>query len=720
MRLKDFVKSYLSRLDSKPNSDPEIIPNAANVTYSPQYSSLLKEAHKSQIPSFGAPTLVWHVALWHTYSQDPSNIDLKNSESTERFSKLQKNLVDRQNTFSNNLDKFLLSLQVKGRTSSARALFGLRPQPNCPATSLPRTFSGYDHQSVAFTLWWHDRDNGNAVHRPGIPPLTEALRIRVQAEAHIDHISLSFFMDAGAAYDHKPGYFSGQPGNTLPGERRRRIFDAVNAVRECGEARFNKPSSTETPLLPEPDVTSQEAADLKNAADLLYSDLWGEFCTDYGFNLSTITDGAGEIFADFRGLVMTTTGLGCEGTPPETATRGLKPFAKFDLKHQPAPSSYQREANATVKAYWPFIRRITPFADYREYIATGVLNWRAIYVTALGAGSHDAEGDESQNRRIDVPEARLQEDAEDFDVSTNKPIRYLFLTKCEPHKRQIGRIVARINALGTARLFALKDLDVIKEASDHIRLRGLHLDHVTSEWSLSHQTLENAFRYRALQRGNVPKLPVLSKEALEFYERYDLKNISKIEKLEDKKEEIFAIMATEIEHDLIEISAALNKIGLRAAGGLPYTINRSKYYREEFETLIKTLEAGNIESWVSYNQFYERGVKPSFDFIKMTGDRLNSLRNRLQVVTQSIQTSAVFVQTSATRRNTSLLKEIDRSNAQLNLGLAVFGAVVTFFGLIKDYDFTWAAVAALSVAAVLLLSKPITKFLQKNLTDSKD
>ena len=119
-------------------------------------------------------------------------------------------------------------------------------------------------------------------------------------------------------------------------------------------------------------------------------------------------------------------------------------------------------------------------------------------------------------------------------------------------------------------------------------------------------------------------------------------------------------LATDVEKDLIYLSAALDEIGLAARHGLHFRINRSRYYVSEFESLLKSLKIGNIDTWVAYDQFVTRGLKPAFDFIDGVGKRLAGLRTRLESVLEGIETSALVIQTSATRSNTAQLKRIAR------------------------------------------------------------
>jgi hypothetical protein len=67
-----------------------------------------------------------------------------------------------------------------------------------------------------------------------------------------------------------------------------------------------------------------------------------------------------------------------------------------------------------------------------------------------------------------------------------------------PNPRQIGRIVERINAVGTIRLCALKDWSAIKESDGPIRMLGQELDKVTGDWSERRDLVEELKSFRRL------------------------------------------------------------------------------------------------------------------------------------------------------------------------------------------------------------------------------
>ena len=381
---------------------------------------------------------------------------------------------------------------------------------------------------------------------------------------------------------------------------------------------------------------------LLEASKYLYAGIWNEFCEDFDLEFQDIAGTRGRVFANFRGLVISTAGGDHLRAKPAawapqdgsasirldamnlaerraTAAPGKRPFRKFDGEGT--------EPNAVVKAFWPFIRRIKPFADYREYIACGVFDWRAIYITALGAQSEYDSGDESIGRRYEVPSGNLPELADEsgrrwlrrtgepplaedplLGPCGEEPVRYLLLTKYEPHRRQVGRIIDRINALGTMRLFALKSWAHLRDASEQIRMRGQQLDQVMARWIEARREIN--VKYPSPQDADK--------------RNYALSHLNEL-----------------VELHLIEIAAGLDALGEGAVGGLPYRIARSRYYAQRFNEMRKTLNVGNIETWTSYDQFATRGLQPVFDFIEGVGHRLRALRQQLANVMQNIQTSAL-------------------------------------------------------------------------------
>jgi hypothetical protein len=658
--------------------------------YTPQYKTITQVGHTRPTQEIGAPALIWHVAVWPASKQDPQDVrpsseDIDIGELGDKrpeLSELPYQEAIKQHNSKRSalliggeggegqpltaLNHLLRRLQERGRTIAPverrpEAIEQFKLVPMRRAKGGNASFEFADPESRGFTLWWRDADQ-RALKKPGYDPL----RVRVQVETQIDYFSITFLIDVGNPWSAGQVFSSAE----APGERRKKIFRYIEDVREKCERDLRPENDTvEKPLVPldrvppprdpiplgkelddaidkladevkKQSVPEHETVVLLKASKYLYAGVWEEFCKDFGFRFEDIAGPRGRVFANFRGLVMSTPGASGQrvgettydaAQHKATATPGAKRFLKFDEDGS--------EPNAVVKAYWPFIRRIKPYADYREYIACGVLKWRALYITALGAQSEYNSGDESMGRYYEVPSKNLPEHDDKHGKTWlrkgreplpedsllgpkgEEPVRYLLLTKFEPHRRQLGRIVDRINALGTMRLFALKGWAQLREASEHVRMRGQELDNILANWIKARHEIERRFGDDADERNR--KLSHLNEY---------------------------------IELQLIGIAKGLDEMGQGAVGGLPYRIARSSYYAQLFKDMRKTLGVGNIESWTSYDQFADRGLQPIFEFVKSVGRRLRLLRQRLANVMQSIQTSALVTQSEETRKNTRRLE----------------------------------------------------------------
>ena len=125
------------------------------------------------------------------------------------------------------------------------------------------------------------------------------------------------------------------------------------------------------------------------------------------------------------------------------------------------------------------------------------MSWRALYVTALNCPPTFDWLEEARSSKR-TPAGELP--ARTADDKSKEPIHYLLITKGEPHRRQVGRIVERINSMGTMRLIALRDYGIIRDASTQIQLRGQELDTMMRKWSVNRA---ESVGLRVAQRGHV-------------------------------------------------------------------------------------------------------------------------------------------------------------------------------------------------------------------------
>jgi hypothetical protein len=142
-------------------------------------------------------------------------------------------------------------------------------------------------------------------------------------------------------------------------------------------------------------------------------------------------------------------------------------------------------------------------------------------------------------------------------------------------------------------------------------------------------------------------------------------------------------------------------MGPGGSGHLAYSIDEATYYIGEFDRMVPTLEIGNVAGWINYAQFADRGMRPTFNMIKNTGQRLVAAQDRLKALTDVVQVSALIVQSDATRRNTDTLREIASNLHVLNrpqlflrtwLGAFLFAVVaiaIYYAGLLKLGEILW-------------------------------
>ena len=666
--------------------------------FSRRYNEIMRVGHNSPPPVFGAPTLVWHIALWPERESDPIAEGLEPDD-----------FETRRGDFAGIVQNVLDILARKGRNPAVpedlwermelEEIRSLEEEDEVNRKTLPRLYKIVEPESVCFTVWWK-RDVAQAdaaAAAAGVP--AEALRVHVQSEMLMDHATISIFIDAGKPWNKQQIYAAAEAGGGIRGE----IFRHTEYVR--GVCERNGRREVEHDLVPEGGISDDERGKLLKAADYLYNSIWEDFKRDFELDFDALLrkgDVHASIFGSFRGLVLSADGYGTEELSESdrlarriaSANRGREAFDSFNPR--------ENEPNYILKAYWPFIRRTTRWADFKEFIACGVMDWRALYVTSLGArkpvkGTVDGSiadaifaVDEAESRDAEIGgEAHLPETARS--PRRHAPLRYLLITKGEPNRRQVGRMVERVNSLETMRLFALKDWSAIRNASDHVRALGQDLNGVLTNWMEQRTEIGYRFKYLEQKEKQVEALEekIEKNQTKRFSFGRLLTNRARRKKLLSKKNEIQSEKDKQIdllqvennsaELELISINADLDHLSKMATGGISYCITRSELHFKKYHALIDQLGFGNIPTWVSYDSFAERNLRPFSDYISGVGERLRALRQRLQAVTGSVQTAALVNQTSATRSNTAALRDIAHQWALAQLGVAGGILAVLYF-----------------------------------------
>jgi len=651
--------------------------NNGNVSvYSEELKAIKKESHRSPRPTFGAPTLMWHIGIWpkpvFDWLDAEVHIPLNGKEATrdERYHDVCARDAENKTLFFRGINSVLRRFQESSanQLQTANIQLDLGDPPGWVQSPVfdrdantrePAIFPVVQENSLAFTLWWRSKNaEGPAPATGNSSP--EALRVRVQVEAERDHITLSFYLDAGKPWNAERVFSSAEATGAL----RKQIFSGVEAVKDVCEERARTRSPIE-PLVPEHDLgadpveSRRRAESLLHTANFIYEDIWEAFLSDFGLTLEEIATPRGEVFANFRTAVIATSGAPADATAARDTSDA---FPRFD--------PHSNECNAVLRGFWPFVRRMTPYADEKEHVACAVMGYRALYVTALNAYTNYVKGQEYRDRLQEVPAGGLPEVPDSDDPTgalsadderfENRPMRALLLTKGQPNTHQVGRIVERFNSLGTMRFFALKSYPLVRDASNHIRICGERLDEVVGVWTRAREKIESEYRPKEIRTRNafgneVKDLPL---------------------KFKDAKNSDLSDLANQIETYLLDIHADLDAVSKRVPGGLLFRVTRSIFYADKIKVVVKLLKIKNVETWITYEQFLNRSVLPTYEFIGRTGKRLEGLRDRLQVITQSIQTSSVYLQTLATRQNTEELRKL--TEAQENLARRQYWTNVIF------------------------------------------
>jgi hypothetical protein len=673
------------------------------------------EGRNRPAPSIGSPTLTWHLGVWRKYNHAKS-LTQGESEPSPHDSYIDR-FEHHTVHFYEEVFRFLHDLQKRGiREGDPIQPFKLElitvegiTNDDIAAEIQPRRFPIFAPQSASFTLWWRDRATIGVANEPihdRDPDVDQALRVFVQFQNFQDHITLTFYIDGAKLYTGRQILKREEVEANHLGERRTCLLNHLDTIRSSSYDRIvtgaiDLPSS-DHPV--DPEVTTA----LKAAADYVFEDIWDEFQSAFGFRARAQdepnpNDGTpfldhGLIFVNQRGLMMSVRGLKTaddeerlqlindlkarnnikvedEQALPEKPWRQLGRSASGTLGPVDIFDAKCGEPETVLKSLWPFLCQVTEYAARKDWIGCGILDWRALFMSTLGSRAQPPVPEAAGN----IP----------VDRRTFAPERFFIVTKGEPHRRQIGRMVERLLSLETMRIIAFKNLGAIQNASLHLRTLTMALDDILEQWAADRKNIQKPWdeerkKHRDLRHGDI-------------FMRMPPEYIVEEERFYDKLSQLNA----EYETKLIDIAASLERMGPGGSGHLAQSIDESSYYIGEFDRMVSTLEIGNIAGWINYAQFADRGMRPTFNMIKTTGQRLVAAQDRLKALTDVVQVSALIVQSDATRRNTDTLREIASnlhllSKPQLFLRswlgailFAVLAIAVYYAGILRLGEIVW-------------------------------
>ena len=317
------------------------------------------------------------------------------------------------------------------------------------------------------------------------------------------------------------------------------------------------------------DATDKARDDLRGAYHSIFVGIWEKFYAEF-FQVPTANMGQafredktpnGIIFADFRGLIVS---CSADNGPffhndrlSDLRTRSARVFSKQESVHRAYAilPFMTAESDNTVAA-----------ALEKELSISRFLDGRCIYASTLGA---------------QPPESTAQE----------QPLTYFALTS-NIDSWQSGRLVDRVQTLGTLRLAARRYLGQLRNAAT--KLHKMEIGQL--------KEINDDLSKMIVQDGVIGKT----------------------------------------RDDLVGAATDLEKIRNDVVGGLPYRVERSRYYRSQFKSLVTALRIGDhgrIEGFQPYHEFVERRFGSAYDFIDMVGTRFSRLEQQLSATNQRVRTA---------------------------------------------------------------------------------
>lgn len=530
----------------------------------------------------------------------------------------------------------------------------------------------------------------------------DGVQVHVQIEAGKDYVTFSF---------NAMSVDGDEPGSADISLARQHFANVLEVCENNLRADTGKPAIVDL-AAHQNHLGTADVEKLRVARTYLFSHFWHEFALKHFCTLEELAGSEGKVFVNSKGVVLPTKGLAQTGTPG-VLPENIRSWAHVSTVALPTFSASQQvvadgaEANAVIKAFWPFFRLANPLADDEEVMACGIMNWRALFISNPLAARLPPEQARTALSTPATPTSageraaadRITDHFDDLWPTADPAIidqedEFILLTKHEPHPRQLGRIIERLNALATYRAFALKEWNQVLDVDDIIRDSGEDLNKITEMWEAKRRQIQAAFKSQTTDGAANDASIIAEFEQtwpLDEREREPLDEaqqvtrfggiVSKINELilllifipkqmrtvlaedvkfrqNDARDTALNIVADGIETKLLSLTADLDRAGRGIYGGLTYRINRSVLYARKFGEILELSRITNIPTWVSYEQYATRSVRPSFETMESIGDRMRMLRARLANVTESIEASALNATSAATRRNTAALRTV--------------------------------------------------------------
>jgi hypothetical protein len=455
--------------------------------------------------------------------------------------------------------------------------------------------------------------------------LWESMHVEISVELHAEYFTLSATVDLSLS----------EPSGNTP------EIKAVNSFINLTGRRYESFSATEDEISGELDEN-----ELRKLYDAIYKDVWDRFFRQLFSDIQSEfgQDVLGGVFADFRGFIL------CRDMEGLFVPVGAMANLKNRIAITRAFDTKENEDVHCVDAILPFMRvglgvSAERFGESRrpkklvEYTFSKFQDGRAIYGSALGFQSNE-----------------LNQEAQ--------PLTFIIMATHDD-RWQLGRLVDQIETLGTLRLAGLHDLTRIVKANYELRSVEDDLEKIAA------------------------KLPATMKRHVGTKRSHN-----DVEKLKQEIEKV-SVSLNEAWHKLTQVSlgeksTSSSNPGEAAStaapaeyirGGLASRVERARYYRQQFTSLVASSSIDKIGEFQPYHQFVERRLGATYDFIRMVGLRQARLQTLIVSFTRQTTSSELLSLQDKITEQTEKIEQLQE------------GAETAFFAVLFPY---YASVVAIS------------------------
>jgi hypothetical protein len=645
--------------------------------FAPQFGRMQQVGLTRPTPTFGTPGFTWSVGLlpkqpWHELREILEFDRAQNGlASNDRFYEAREKYVRRRKAFVANLNNLLKKLQGAGSWNTNHVSFtwdsnglgypkewGKEPwfDPNSKLW-----FPQLEEDTLAFTLSWVPGKQHAAGTLKEVDVAGKSCgRLRVHAEMHPEHVTLAFYLE-----------FEGPVRDVSSPKFIADVLDAVDHFTNTAKNRLKDGSVNKI-------AQGEPTRDDTKYANCIYDCVWSQLFKDFQIDIDAELERAGLIFSSYRGFVLSAEGYGVN-TDARIEDAGSVRSDEFELEPPGNQNGHvwETESLAVTKAHWPLISCLGEIPDQREFIASKVYGRRAIFVSPLG----------SVVQKADAPGKYIDPD---------QHVRFAIIASGRINRESCGRLVERLMSILILKAMATRDFAILNDASEHSIVRGQELDAIVDYWietktRLSIELLEaekDLNPRRSKERDAVEQDASIRRQS--WFKRgrtWKQKEAAwkEIWKREDHITELsFQLAQHMIRSDILlsELAKEVGKIGFHTTGGLAYRLFKSQHYAKECLRLVGTVDMEPMYGWASLAQNFQRGVEPVFEALALVRERVESLRRRIQLVTEMVQTGAIFEQQRKTSENTDEIRKQTRRSEHVLLEIEQSGRWRMYAGIV--------------------------------------